>query len=395
MNYKGAFMELKKIIESKRCLGCGACINICKLNALSMQFDEKGFEYPQLDEKKCVECNQCFGVCPAVSTNVKTIKHEAKRDKVYSARIKDNEIRMKSSSGGLFYALSEYILKNNGYICGVVWNQDFSVKHICSKNTKDRDAMMQSKYIQSDTSKTFYEVREHLLNGKMVLFTGTPCQCAGLRLFLGSISTDNLFIMDVLCGGNVSPGFFKNYINYIEKKKKGKALSICFRTKKIGWKQHHIRVTLNNTVYEGARKEDEPFFYLYLGKQIIRDSCFDCGFASIKRVSDLTVGDFWGINDPEIDDDRGISFVMLNSSKGEFLFNNVSEELNIEKRSLEIAISKQINLRNPPLKPYTRELFWDDWQQKGADYALQKYTTFGKWNHLKRKIIRMIKGVRS
>lgn len=387
-------IDIENIIESKKCLGCGACANMCNLDALHMRIDEKGFVYPRVDNNKCIHCNNCFLVCPAVSEHVMRVKHDVKNNNVYSARIKDDEIRRKSSSGGMFYVLSNYILSNGGYVCGVVWNDDFSVKHICSNCVSDRDAMMLSKYIQSDTSSTYSEVRQHLLDGDLVLFTGTPCQCAALQLFLNHINTEKLFVMDVLCGGNVSPGFFKEYIKYIENLKKDKAKSVCFRTKKLGWKQHHLKVELEHSVYEGARRDDEPFFSLYLGKQIIRDSCFSCGFATIERVSDITVGDFWGLNDPIIDDDRGISLVMLNTKKGKYIFDKISEQINFELRNIEIAVARQINLRSAPLKPSNRECFWNDWRHCGAEYALRKYTVFGRRNYIKRKMIRFLRQVR-
>lgn len=387
-------IKIEQIIESQKCYGCGACVSTCALKALHMRTNEKGFAYPQIDFNKCVCCNNCFSVCPAVSEHVTRIKHSVKINNVYSARIKDDGIRMKSSSGGMFYVLSNYILENGGYVCGVVWNHDFSVKHVCSNYANDRDAMMRSKYIQSDMSMTFSEVRQHLLDGKMVLFTGTPCQCAALQLFLDGISTEKLFVMDVLCGGNVSPGFFKGYIWYIEKLKKDKACSACFRTKKLGWKQHHIEILLEHSIYEGARRDDEPFFSLYLGKQIIRDSCFSCGFATPERVSDITVGDFWGLNDPSVDDDKGISFVMLNTPKGESLFNQITGNINAEKRKIEIAIARQINFRSAPLRPSNRDSFWNDWKQKGVAYTLRKYTVFGKRNYIKRKIIRILRKIK-
>ncbi|MCI8513117.1 MAG: 4Fe-4S dicluster domain-containing protein [Lachnospiraceae bacterium] len=386
-------MKLEMIIDSPKCYGCGACVNICAYDALHMQYDVRGFAYPQFSADKCINCNKCFSVCPAVEEHTKKLLQNQRPNCVYSARIKDDKIRKSSSSGGMFYVLSSYFLSNEGYVCGVVWNDDFSVKHICSKEASDRDEMMQSKYIQSDTLFVFGEVKQHLLDGDDVLFTGTPCQCAGLRLFLGRINTDNLMVVDVLCGGNVSPGFFKEYIRYIEKEKNDSACSVCFRTKKLGWKQHHIAVKLKHSLYERARRDDEPFFSLYLGKQIIRDSCFQCGFVSKERVSDITLGDFWGIDDLTVDDDVGISFVKINTDKGQKFIDAVREDVRLEERDIDIAIKHQINLRCAPIKPANRDDFWNDWREKGSEYVLRKYTVFGKTNYIKRKLIRIIRGI--
>lgn len=265
------------------------------------------------------------------------------------------------------------------------------VKHICANTINDKDKMVQSKYIQSEIEYCFREIENYLKMGKKVLFTGTPCQVAGLKLFLKNKNLDNLFLCDVLCGGNVSPGFFQEYVKFIEKNRKDKVSSVCFRTKKLGWKQHHIRIILQNSEYEGARKNEEPFFSLYLKKYIIRDACFKCEFASKQRVSDITMGDFWGIEkkDPKIDDDKGISIAIVNTEKGQKLIDAIKNKIYIEKRDLDIAVPKQINLQRPPLKPREREKFWNDYVKKGSEYTLKKYTTFG----LKEKVIVYLKRI--
>lgn len=384
-------MKLEEIINSDKCYGCGACINSCKTEALKMKKNEKGFSYPELDKNKCVECNKCYNVCPTVHENLKKVFNRPTLQNTYSIRHRDDTVRLKSSSGGLFTALADYILKHDGVICGVVWNEDFSVKHICANTINDKDKMVQSKYIQSEIEYCFREIENYLKMGKKVLFTGTPCQVAGLKLFLKNKNLDNLFLCDVLCGGNVSPGFFQEYVKFIEKNRKDKVSSVCFRTKKLGWKQHHIRIILQNSEYEGARKNEEPFFSLYLKKYIIRDACFKCEFASKQRVSDITMGDFWGIEkkDPKIDDDKGISIAIVNTEKGQKLIDAIKNKIYIEKRDLDIAVPKQINLQRPPLKPREREKFWNDYVKKGSEYTLKKYTTFG----LKEKVIVYLKRI--
>ena len=387
-------MKLETIINSTKCYGCGACACSCNFGALKMGSNGQGFMYPILEQSKCKICNSCYKVCPAVDDNLNKIRGAVKIGDVYSARNVDSEIRRKSSSGGVFYALSEYVLQNNGYVCGVVWNNDFTVRHILSNMRIDRDAMIQSKYIQSDMNSCYKDVKKKLEDGRSVLFTGTPCQCAALKIFLRNVKTDNLVLCDVLCGGNVSPGFFKSYLNYIEKCKNDKTQGVCFRTKKLGWKQHHIRVTLNHSIYEGARRDNEPFFSLYLAKNIIRVSCFECAFASKERITDITLGDFWGIVDKSIDDDIGISFIEVNTNKGAEILKNISDQLLTERRDINLAASKQINLRTAPIKPKNYDEFWNCYVRNGGEYTLKKYSVFGLRKRIKMKLLKIAKVIK-
>lgn len=387
-------MKLETIINSTKCYGCGACACSCNFGALKMGSNGQGFMYPILEQSKCKNCNSCYKVCPAVDDNLNKIRGAVKIGDVYSARNVDSEIRRKSSSGGVFYALSEYVLQNNGYVCGVVWNNDFTVRHILSNMRIDRDAMIQSKYIQSDMNSCYKDIKKKLEDGRSVLFTGTPCQCAALKIFLRNVKTDNLVLCDVLCGGNVSPGFFKSYLNYIEKCKNDKTQGACFRTKKLGWKQHHIRVTLNHTIYEGARRDNEPFFSLYLAKNIIRVSCFECAFASKERITDITLGDFWGIVDKSIDDDIGISFIEVNTNKGAEILKNISDQLLTERRDINLAASKQINLRTAPIKPKNYDEFWNCYVRNGGEYTLKKYSVFGLRKRIKMKLLKIAKVIK-
>lgn len=388
-------MNIKQAIDIKNnCYGCMACINACPFGAISFTEQDKGFLFPGIADAKCRDCGRCVVTCPAVNGNLKHLFHNANQQQVYSIRHPDRDIRLSSSSGGLFTLLSDYVLKNNGVVFGAVWDESLSVVHTYALDFNTRDKMKLSKYVQSNIGNTYGIVRRFLSEGKLVLFTGTPCQIAGLRLFLGGkCENARLITCDVLCGGNVSPGLFHAYIKFIENKYKDRAKAVSFRTKKLGWKQHHIKVELNTGTYEGARKDNEPFFSMYLGKLSIRESCFHCGFACHERVSDLTMGDFWGINeiDPDTDDDTGISLGIVNTQKGYELIDCIKGQCIYEERSMEIAEKRQLNLRGTPLKSMTREKFWNTAQNLGYEAALKKYTTFGKGKYIKNKITSLIR----
>ena len=193
----------------------------------------------------------------------------------------------------------------------------------------------------------------------------------------------------------MSPGLFKDYISYIEKIKRDQAVSVCFRTKKYGWKEHHICVKLKNKVYEGARSENEPFFSLYLGKYSIRDSCFSCGFASDERITDITMGDFWGIDkiEPEIDDDIGISLAIVNTDKGTRLMEGIAPQIYAEERNIDMAVPRQINLRSAPVPPKKRDLFWDEYANRGGFCVLRRYTKFGLAKRIRFKCVKALRSV--
>ena len=369
------------------CYGCAACLNVCKFDAINMKTDTKGFSYPSIDFEKCNDCKKCYLVCPSNNKSIASLL-SSKPLSVLSVRIKDDSIRGISSSGGLFTAISDYILSKGGVVYGAVWRDALSVVHIRTDTKDGRNKMRQSKYIQSEIGLCFRDIKTDLKNGGMVLFTGTPCQVAGLRLFLGDSNTDNLVLCDLLCGGNTSPGLFKDYITFIENQMKDKAVSVCFRTKKLGWHKYHMRVDMTTKVYEGARKDGEPFFSLFLTKYSLRESCFSSKFASVKRISDITMGDFWGVDkiDPDIDDDKGISLAIINTSKGATIISAIKDKIYFEERNIEAAIPRQRNLRNAPVPPPNREAFWNDYFTRGADYVLKKYTTFGLRMRLKRTI---------
>ena len=382
---------IEAIVKDRHCYGCFACYNSCKKQAITIVKDEQGFPIPQVNKALCIECGICGQNCPVCNQNYSLSHVEDFNQRVYSVRNKNIEIRKRSSSGGLFTALSDVVLEQGGCVIGAVWDENLDVKHTLAFNSKERDMMVQSKYVQSDIGQCFLEARQQLDANKLVLFTGTPCQVAGLKLFLKGRNTEKLILCDVLCGGNVSPLFFHDYLRHIEMNKKDRVKAVCFRTKKIGWNEHHIRVELEHSCYEGARRDNEPFFYLYLKKLIVRSSCFSCAFASTERLSDLTMGDFWGIDkiDSNINDDIGVSFLAINSKKGLHLFDQIKDRVLFEERSIELAVPRQINLRQALDKPKEYDSFWQEYKTKGAPATLRHYTTFG----LKNRSIQWLKNV--
>lgn len=292
------------------CCGCSACANICAHKAITMVADEKGFLYPHLDEDKCKSCGLCLKVCPIQNTPI-VCKGQRKMLVAYN---KDEKIRKKSTSGGLFTILANSVYQNGGVVCAARFDDMFSVEHYCSLSPTDIEQFRGSKYLQSRIGNTYSEIRHFLKEGIPVLFIGLPCQVAGLRKFLNK-EYENLLTVDMVCMGVGSPKVWDAYLNkYINK---DKIRRIVFKDKIKGWHNWLFKIEkMDGTIYE--KGVDNAYFNGYLKHLFYRESCHSCHFKGIERCSDLTIADGWGIDKlhPEFDDNRGCSTVILQSEKG-------------------------------------------------------------------------------
>lgn len=372
-----------RVFEQKeRCSGCTACQHVCPVGAISMIPDEEGFLYPEIDEEKCIECDRCREVCPF---------HEGyNRDdcfetpEVYAAKHVDSRVREASTSGGLFTALSDYVLQRNGVVYGAVFGAGLKVQHAGAEKPEDRDAMRGSKYVQSELADLFPKIKEQLAKGREVIFTGTPCQVAGLKAFLNNKTYANLLLCDLVCKGTPSPLFWKDYVALLEKKHNKRLSNFFFRDKSRGW--HNPRTL---AIYEDGDVESDTellksfnrVFYQHIA---LRPSCHKCPFTNTYRTSDITIADFWGIENykPAFDDNRGTSLVMINTPKGKAVFEEVKHSLVFERSSLEECTGAQKHLKQPAKPSSKRSAFWKDYSEMGIEYALKKYaypTLFGRF----------------
>ena len=270
------------------CYGCSACFNICPNNAIEMQENGEGFKYPVINTY-CTNCGLCKKVCPYLVNNFTN----SENPNCYAFLAEDN-IRLKSSSGGVFSVLAKYFLDNNGYVAGAIWNEDASVSHIVSNKDIDIERMRNSKYVQSNIGNCYSEIKKILINNKKVLFTGTPCQVAGLKTYLRNDYV-NLYCVDIICHGVPSPKVFQKYIN--EKLNNDeKWLNTNFRNKIYGWSPQLATITTTTTTtttHDFANTD--TFMKTFLQNMCLRSTCTDCKFQTIPRQGDLTMGDFWGI----------------------------------------------------------------------------------------------------
>lgn len=301
---------------TKFCTGCSACASSCPVNAIKMIADEDGFMKPSVDKALCISCNKCISVCPATST----IDIKSSNPVAYGLKASD-EIRMDSSSGGAFSLLAEETLSRNGIVFGAAWTNDYSVNHIHIDNRDDISLLRHSKYAQSDLKNTFYEAKCYLEQGKMVLFVGTPCQIVGLRSFLCQ-EYENLILVDLVCHYVISPKIFRKYLedNYdIEN-----ILSFTMREKSRGWSHDSMQVLLKDGKIINCNEHTDMLQKGFHPRLFMNETCENCKYSEIPRVGDISIGDYWGgLSDPEWNDRKGTSEVLINTEKGEHFFEQI------------------------------------------------------------------------
>ncbi len=309
--------------DKKLCCGCNACVQKCPQKCIEMKEDGEGFIYPHVNKNECANCNICNKVCP-INNSIFQVSHR----EAYAAYSIDDELRNKSSSGGIFSLCAENVLNNQGVVFGAAFDEKFTVHHISIKSVNDLNLLQGSKYLQSRIENTYKEAEDILKKGIAVLYSGTACQIAGLKRYLKK-DYDNLFTIDVLCHGVPSPKVWKKYIEEQEKSYKSNIKSIFFRSKKFGWKTYAVELKFNNsTAYENIFSKD-AFMKIFLKNICLRPSCYDCKFKTLNRPSDLTIGDCWGIDNymPEMDDDKGTSVLLIHSDKGKELFDRIKSKI--------------------------------------------------------------------
>lgn len=361
-----------QISRPEKCTGCTACSQACPKNCITMRSDGEGFVYPIVDEMRCVECGRCEMVCPV-------LHHDGGKapQRVLAEKNKNEKIRSTSSSGGAFYELARDFIKNGGVVYGCALDENMVARHVCAESLAELEKLKNSKYVQSDMGNTMSQVRQRLLAGQQVLFSGTPCQIAGLCNYLGK-DYDNLFVVDLLCHGVPSPKLFAEYLDYLKEQYNGsKPISVNFRNKQRGWKRLYMEVKFDNGkrhyIYSGYDRYESMF----LNNLSLRPSCYECKFTKIERYGDITLGDFWGIGKkyPQWDDDKGISVVLLNTQKGVATYDRIANLFDGREEKLDTAKAGQRTLYAPTRKHPNRDAFYKLYVEQGCKVALERYTS--------------------
>jgi len=368
----------------KDCTGCSSCFNICPQSAITMSEDEEGFSYPNIDEENCIKCSLCNSVCPAQ----KNKREEVGNSLCYAAWAKDVKIRLESSSGGIFPLLAEKVIEDGGYVAGAVFEgETLSVSHKLISQKSQIPDLSGSKYIQSSIGTTYSEIKQLLEKKITVLFSGTPCQIAGLRSFLKR-EYDTLLTIDILCHGVPSPLVFRKFITE-QLGIHAEVRSINFKEKKNGWKSPNL--CINYRIGNIDYVFEEPTYknlYIqgFLNDLYNRPCCGHCSYATPPRPADLSLGDFWKINDfsPKLDDNKGTSLVLINTDKGKAFLDLIYDKLDQQQVPIEYALRGNSTLISPNKAHNLREVFFYEINNKKIDNnisdKLQKSGTVGLLN---------------
>lgn len=340
------------VIPKDKCTGCLACLQICPKECIVKIYDEDGFWYPFVKKESCINCGRCLKTCVVHSSFTKRYPLEC-----FAVYNKDEGMRLKSSSGGIFIALAKYVIENGGIVIGAVFDKDYNVVLKAATNLNEVYPMMGSKYVQANVEETFKECKCHLEANKFVLFTGTPCQIAGLHKFLGK-EYSHLITMDFVCHGAPNPSIWQQYLTEMFSEGKYRDVScigdITFRDKKFGWEKYSVVIRRNrsvkpdrNSVLLYDRYDKNPYMKGFLNDLYLRESCYYCPSKHLSSNSDIMVGDFWGVDKlglSKINDHKGISIVSLNSDKAKLLFSKIEEHLEKVSLTFEQLIESNSNI---------------------------------------------------
>lgn len=357
-----------EITTLTNCTGCSACYSACPMSAILMKENNEGFLYPKVDDDKCIECGLCEKVCPAISP----LKMENSESKAFAAINNNETIRMESSSGGVFTAIAEKIIKTGGKVFGAKFSEDFkSVIHSWTDDLYGLKDFRGSKYLQSNVNNSFKECERFLKAGEKVLFSGTPCQIQGLKKYLRK-DYDNLLTVDFICHGVPSPLLWKKYVEYHENTAVSKVVKTAFRRKNCGWKQFSLWFAFANHSEYSKTLDKDPYLQMFLKDVCLRQSCYNCPAKGIYRVSDVTIADFWGIQSehPDFDDDKGTSFVIVHNPKVIALF---SDGCKIKEIDLNSGLRHNPAMVKSCAKPKARETFFKDLQVVSFEKMIKKY----------------------
>lgn len=344
-----------KISDKHNCCGCGACVQKCPKQCISLKEDNEGFLYPHVDAATCIDCGLCEKVCPEQNP------YEARKpQQVLAAINKDEKIRMESSSGGIFTLLAEKVIKEGGVVFGARYDEEWQVTLDYTETIEGLAAFRGSKYVQARTGETYKQCEQFLKEGRKVLYTGTPCQTAGLHHFLRK-EYDNLTTCDFVCHGTPSPKVWSLYLKDVIEGANRAILDIQFRNKDNGWKAFNFKMTYDEnskTTTLSSCHRDNLFMRAFLRDMILRPSCHDCKAKSCRSKSDITIADFWGINSihPEMDDDKGTGLVLIHTDKGKTALD--LSQVNYLESTYEEGLRNNPAIVRPPVAHPKRDQFF-------------------------------------
>lgn len=369
-------VRMKSVCSQEECTSCMACYAACPAGAIHIGKDEQGFYRPVIDPAKCIGCRRCVAVCPAHGH-----LHRNEPKKAMAAYVRDKALRAASTSGGAFSAIAEQILSENGIVFGAAFDEDFVVRHQYIDKMEELGKLRVSKYVQSCVGDSFRQAKAFLEAGRRVFFTGTPCQINGLKNFLGK-DYENLLTADIVCHGVPSPQIFSEYLQRIEESCASKIESVRFRYKTDEYRYsgneclYNMKIMLCNGTQYIKKVNEDPYLLAFFSNLCLNSSCYACQFAAKERPGDLTLADFWGFRAPSldwVDTGKGISLVLLNTEKGEQIFEKAVPAIKCCERPMQEAIAGNPHLSHPISRGEKYAEFWQDYHAHGYAYVEKKY----------------------
>lgn len=401
------------ILNKEQCCGCKACVQACPKQCIRFNLDDTGFGYPEVNIQECINCGLCERVCPILSVQ----DYELPNDTLtYAAYHREELERLESSSGGIFSALAEYVINKKGVVYGAAFDDHFNVTHCYADTISDLEKLKRSKYVQSNIGHSYEEIKLFLQEGRLVLFSGVPCQVAGLRSFLRK-DYSNLILLDVVCHGVASPAIWQKYLeeikdkialdNGIERKEHVVIKNISFRDKRNSWRKYNISIYYE-ILPHGPIKEkkegefskciwEDDYMLCFLKNYSLRPSCYKCSFRNGKSRSDITLADFWGIEncvqDYNYSCEKGTSLVMLHNLQ----MDNIIEELPVEK--IKVDFKKAIKANSPVIRdvvaPLSRSMFFRHIKTGSLHFAFinaeKFHNKFWKYVHFYKRVVNRIR----
>lgn len=377
-----------KLSDKRNCCGCTACSSACGTKAIRMRHDEEGFLYPVVDESLCTDCGLCEKVCPIILRDKAEVI--SMPSKIYALYNSNATTRMASSSGGVFGQLAIDSLAEGAIIYGAEYDENLKVVHRGHDNATDADRFRGSKYVQSDMQGIYREIRMHLISGRKVLFSGTPCQVAGLKAYLRR-DYDNLLTVDILCHGTPSPLVFADYIRFINKYSPSNLNGIFMKDKTFGWGYQNLRLYFRNGRTEFNTVVSNLWNKIFYDHIANRPACQACRWTNLNRAGDLTIGDFWGIEKchPDIKTEHGVSLLFLNTSKGLSSWERICSNFEYIESNTEECM--QPVLCRPTQEAPDRKIFWTEYQQKGFEYTMRHRYGISIFALIKNYLLQLIK----
>ncbi len=387
LRYLGKGIRAKGESSKSKYCGCGACAQVCPTGCIQMRRDREGFQYPFIKKQQCIQCKQCRIVCPMKQEEMNAeYNKEVEVPQAFGGWHKDDAVRLDSSSGGVFSLLAEYVLAQGGVVFGCAWNEHMQAVHIGVESKEELAKLRGSKYVQSNIGSVYIQVKRELEQKRKVLFSGTPCQSAGLYAYLGR-HDENLWIVDFICHGVPSPVVFQTYIKHIERKYKSRVVSFRFRNKDHGWNPFGLQLGTYIQFADKTKVRNYPaykdsFMNGFLDNLYLRPSCYCCKFKTLpKPYADFSMADFWGADrvGKELYDGRGTSLVLVHSEHGKKLWKHLNKTYGFQEVNFEKAVKYNQSFFHAADKNRKREEFFRDFYKIGYPYVEKKYLSAVKW----------------